>query len=104
MPDMTSLEKPAKPPVPQPPQVNGNGMTMASSYNFGHTSPEFRNSTSPGESPKIEESFATFEDSHFGTSNEIPAKPQVIFFHFLYQKILIFQPTVFNRKIYCNFI
>ena len=51
---------------------------MASSYNFGHTSPEFRNSTSPGESPKVEEAFATFEDSHFGTSNET-AKPQVIF-------------------------
>merc|ERR1712223_1394021 len=74
MPDMSRLEKPAKPPVPQPPQVNGN--TMSESYHFGHSqSPEFRNSTSPGESPKIEEAFASFEDSQFGTTNE-SAKPK----------------------------
>ena len=69
---------------------------MASSYNFGHTSPEFRNSTSPGESPKVEEAFATFEDSHFGTSNET-AKPQVIFF----QKKLFFQKHF--QKFFKNF-
>ena len=72
---------------------------MASSYNFGHTSPEFRNSTSPGESPKVEEAFATFEDSHFGTSNET-AKPQVIFF----LKKVFFTGALnrINTLAYCN--
>ena len=63
----------------QPPQVNGNTMS-SSNYNFGHVSPDFRNSTSPGESPKNEEeAFASFEDSHFGTTHESAAKPQVFF-------------------------
>ena len=52
----------------------------SSNYNFGHISPDFRNSTSPGESPKNEEAFASFEDSHFGTTHESTAKPQVIFY------------------------
>ena len=64
---------------------------MSESYHFGHSqSPEFRNSTSPGESPKIEEAFASFEDSQFGTTNE-SAKPKVCiyFFHFSKKKRLI---------------
>ena len=59
---------------------------MSESYHFGHShSPEFRNSTSPGESPKIEEAFASFEDSQFGTTNE-SAKPKVFIFFILEKK------------------
>ena len=59
---------------------------MSESYHFGHShSPEFRNSTSPGESPKIEEAFASFEDSQFGTTNET-AKPKVFLFSLFLQK------------------
>ena len=59
----------------QPPQVNGSSGAMFDSYNFGQTvSPEVgQTATTPGESPKVEESFATFGDqSPFGG----PASPQ----------------------------
>ena len=61
----------------QPPQVNGGGHgngAMFDSYNFGHTvSPEVGKAVTPGDSPKAEEAFATFEEhSPFGA----PASPQ----------------------------
>ena len=78
----------------QPPQVNGNTMS-SSNYNFGHVSPDFRNSTSPGESPKNEEeAFASFEDSHFGTTNESAAKPKVLF----YAYSVLFSFIIYNEE------
>ena len=67
----------------------------SSNYNFGHVSPDFRNSTSPGESPKNEEeAFASFEDSHFGTTHESAAKPQVIF----YVNSVLFSFIIYNDE------
>ena len=61
----------------QPPQVNGGGHgngAMFDSYNFGNSvSPEVGKAVTPGDSPKAEEAFATFEEhSPFGA----PASPQ----------------------------
>ena len=68
----------------QPPQVNGGG-AMFDSYNFGHTvSPEVQHTaTTPGESPKAEEAFATFGDHspNFGPASPQP-KVQIIYIDF----------------------
>ena len=78
---------------------------MFDSYNFGHTvSPEVGGSNpagTPGDSPKVEDSFATFEEnSPFG-----PASPQPkVIFH-INNFIQFFLPYIplnfwsyFNRK------
>ena len=66
-----------QPPL-QPPQVNGS--SMHDSYNFGQTSPDVMGGITPGESPKMDENFASFDDTHFGAPDQPPHPKVCLFF------------------------